>query len=97
MHHNVGAEPKRPRQIRRGKSIVDEERHASGTRDVCDLRNIEHFKPGIADSLGDDKASFRSDRRTEAVEIARLDEGRGDAEAGQRVGQEIDRAAIERS
>src|SRR5580658_565483 len=40
--------------------------------------------------------SVFTDRRAEAVEIARLDEARGDAEARQRMGEEIDGAAVER-
>ncbi|MEY9604659.1 hypothetical protein AB7M74_000202 [Bradyrhizobium japonicum] len=66
-------------------------------RDSRDLRDIEHLEPGIADGLADHQFRVRLDRRAERVEVARLDEGRGDAEARQRVRQQIDGAAIERA
>ena len=66
-------------------------------RDRRDLRNVQHFEPGIADGLADHELGVRPDRRSERVEIARLDEGRGDAEARQRVRQKVDGAAIERA
>ena len=65
-------------------------------RDVGHLGNVENLEAGIADRLGDDEPRFRPDGRLEAGEIARLDEGRGDAEARQRMRQEVDGAAIER-
>ena len=65
-------------------------------RDLRDLRDIQHFEPGIADGLADHEPRVRLDRRAEFVERARLDEGGGDAEARQRVRQQIDGAAIER-
>ncbi len=64
-------------------------------RDVGHLGNVENFEAGIADRLGDDESRFRPDGRLEAGKIARLDEGGGDAEARQRMRQEVDGAAIE--
>ena len=61
------------------------------------LRDIENFQARIADGLGDQQPGLWPDRGAKAVEIARLDEGGGDAEARQRMGQEINAAAIERS
>ena len=86
MHHNVGAECKRPGQIWRGKGIVDKKRNRCRMRDLRDPRNIEHFKTGIADGLADDESGFRSDRRAKAIEIAWLDESRRNAEAWQMCG-----------
>ena len=72
----------------------------SGTPAACaivsDLRDVEHLQAGIADGLGDDEPRLRRDRRAQASEIARLDESRADAEARQRMRQQIDGAAIER-
>ena len=96
MHDDVGAKRERAAEIRRGKSVVDQQRDAGRMGDLGDLRDVEHFQPRIADGLADDEPGVRPDGGTEAVEVARLDETRRDAEARQRVGEEIDAAAIER-
>ena len=96
MHHDVGAELDRPAEIGGGEGVVDEQRNAGGMGDVRDLRDVEHLEARIADGLGDDQPGVGADGGPEAVEIARLDERRGDAEARQRVGEQIDGAAVER-
>ena len=96
MHDEVGAELDRPAEIGRGKSVVDQQRDLCVMRDLRDGRNIQHFEAGIADGLADHQPRVRLDRGAKFVERARLDEGRGDAEARQRMRQQIDRAAIER-
>ena len=93
---DIGAELERAAQIRRCEGVVDKERNAGAVRDVRDLRNVEHFEARIADGLADEEPGALPDRGAEAIEIARLDERGVDAEARQRVGQEIDAAAIER-
>ena len=87
MHDDVGAERDRAAQIRRGEGIVDKERNAGRVRDLGNLRDVEHFQAGIADGLGDDEPRAFADGGAEAIKIARLDEGGGDAKARQRVGQ----------
>ncbi len=86
----------RPAQIRRRERVVDQQRNAGGMGDIRDLRNVEHFQARIADGLADHEPGICSDGGADTVEVARLDEGGGDAEAWQRVGQEIDGAAVER-
>jgi len=66
-------------------------------RDGGHFRDVDHFQSRIAEGLADHQLGARIDGGAETVEIARLDETRCDAEARQRVGQEVDRAAIERS
>ena len=65
-------------------------------RDPGDLRNIQHFEAGIADGFADHQAGIGPDRGAEFIERAGLDEGGGDAEARQRMRQEIDGAAVKR-
>ena len=96
VHHEVGAELDRPAEKRRRKGVVDQQRNLGVMRDLRDRRNIQHLEPGIADGLADHEPRVRLDRGAEFVERARLDEGRGDAEARQRVRQQVDGAAIER-
>ncbi len=96
MHHDVGAELDRPAEIGGCEGVVDQERNAGGMGDFRDLRNIEHLEARVADGLADDEPGVGADRGAEALEIARLDEGRRDAEARQSVREQIDGAAIER-
>ncbi len=65
-------------------------------RDLRHRRNIQYLQPGIADGLADHQPRIRLDGGAKFVERARLDEGGGDAEARQRVRQQVDGAAIER-
>ena len=96
MHDDVGAELDRPAEIGGGERVVDEDRNAGRMGDVRELRDVEHLEARIADGLADDQPGVGAQRGPEAVEIARLDEGRGDAEARQGMGEQIDRAAVER-
>ena len=97
VHDDVGAKRERPAQIRRRKRVVDQERNARGMRNFGHRRDIENFQARIADGLGDHQPGLWSDGGAQAVVIARLDEGGGDAEPRQRMSQEIDAAAVERS
>ncbi len=65
-------------------------------RDLGNPGDVEHFKAGIADGLADHEPRVRFDRGADSIEVARLDEGGRDAEARQRMRQQIDGAAIER-
>ena len=96
VHHDIGAELDRAAEERRRKGVVDQKRNPGVMGDLRDIRNVQHLKPGIADSLADHQPRVRLDRGAEFVERARLDEGGGDAEARQRMRQQIDGAAIER-
>lgn len=96
VHHDVGAEFDRPAEIRRREGVVDQQWNFCFMRDLCNLRDVQHLEAGIADGLADHEARVGLDRGAETVEVARLHEGGGDAEARQRVGQDIDRAAIQR-
>ncbi len=97
VHDDVGPERERAAQIRCGERTVDQERNAGLMRDRGDGRDVEHFQSRIADGFCDHEPRLRSDGGADALEIARFDERRRDAEARQRMGKEIDAAAIERS
>ncbi len=96
VHDDVGAKLDRPAEIGRCEGVVDQQRNFRVMRDLRDLGNIQHFETGIADGLADHQAGIGADRGAEFVQRARLDEGGGDAEARQRVREQIDAAAIER-
>ena len=95
MEHEVGAVLERLHEIRRGERRVDEERQAVLVRERRHARDVEHVEPGIAERLAEQEACLRADRRLPRVEIARVDERRRDAEARQRVVEQVVRAAVE--
>jgi hypothetical protein len=96
IHDDVGAELNRPAEKRRCEGIVNQQRDFCVMRDVCNSRNIQHLEAGIADGLADHEPCVGLDRRAKRFQRARLDESGGDAEARQRMRQQVDGAAIER-
>ena len=65
-------------------------------RNRCNGRDVEHIQPRVAERLAKQQARVRTDGRAPAVDVAGLDEGRLDAEAAQRVMQQVVRATIQR-
>jgi hypothetical protein len=65
-------------------------------RDLGHLWNVKHLQTRIAYGLGDQEPGSLTDGGAEAVEVPRLDEGGSNAEAWQRMGQQIDGPAVER-
>ena len=65
-------------------------------RDAGDLRDVQDLEAGIADRLAEQEAGLGPDRRGEGLRIARVDEGRLDAEARQGELQQVGAAAVER-
>ena len=96
MDDEIAAELEGPAEVGGGESIVDHERHAGIVRDRGDLAQIHHLEAGVAERLAEDEARRGPDRRLEGGGLARVDEGRGDAEAGERVMKEIVAAAVDR-
>jgi hypothetical protein len=94
FHDDIGAEPDRLAEKRRGEGVVDQQRDLGVMRDLGDVRNIQHLEAGIADGFADHQPRIGADRGAEFVERPGLDEGGGDAEARQRMRQEVDGAAV---
>ena len=92
----VGAELERPHQPRRGEGRVDQQRQAVLVRERRDARNVEHVEARVAERLAEQQPRLRADRGAPSVEVARVDERRVDAEARQRVVEQVVRAAVER-
>ena len=96
MQDQIGAALERAAEVGRREGVVDQERQAMVVRDRGDPRDVEHLEAGIADRLAEQKPRLGPDRRGEGGRIARVGEGRGDAEAGQGELEQIGAAAIER-
>ena len=96
MEEEVRPEVERAHQVRRRERRVDEERELCSVRDLGDRGHVEHVEARVAEGFAEDEARARPDGRAPGVEVAWVDERRLDAEAGQGVGEEIVRAAVER-
>ncbi len=96
MEHDVGTQGQRPAEHRRGKGIVDHQRNLGLMGDGGDGRDVQHLAAGIADGLAQHQPRRGRDGLAEAVMVARIDEGRLDAEARQGEAQHVARAAVER-
>ena len=95
VHDEVGAEFDRPAEIGRRERVVDQERHAGRVRDLRDAGMSSTSRPGLP-IVSPITSRVFSRIAARKPRVARLDERRGDAEARQRLGQQIDRAAVER-
>ncbi len=60
-------------------------------------RNVEHVEARIAERFAEQEPRGRTDGGAPRVEVAGIDEGRLDAEARQRVVEQVVRAAVERA
>ena len=96
MDHDVAAMLDRPAEIGRGEGRIDHQRQLGLVGDLGQARHVEHLEAGIAQHLGVDQLGLRPDRGAEALQVPGLDEARGDAEARQGMGQQVDAAAVER-
>ena len=97
VEDEVGAVVERPHQVGRRERRVDEQRQPVLVRERRDARDVEHVEPGIAERLAEQQPRLRPDRRAPGVEVARIDERRLDAEARQRVVEQVVRAAVQRA
>ena len=97
VEHEVGAVRERLHQVRRRERRIDEQRQAVLVRERRHARNVEHVEARIAERLAEQEPRLGPDRRAPRVEVARIDERRLDAEARQRVVEQVVRAAVERA
>ena len=96
MHHDVRAEIDRPGQERGGEGAVDHERHTDVVCEPGDGGNVQHVDPRVADRLAEEQLRVRPRRALKVPRVGRLDEGGLDAEAPQRVVQQVVGAAVDR-
>jgi hypothetical protein len=97
VEDEVGAMVERLHQPRRREGRIDQQRQAVVVGQRRDGRDVEHVEAGIAERLAEQQPRLRPDRGAPAVDVAGLHEGRRDAEARQRVVQQVVRAAVQRA
>jgi hypothetical protein len=97
VEDEVGAMLDGLHQPGRREGRVDEQRQAGVVRDRSHVGDVEHVQAGVAQRLAEQQPRLGPDRGAPGVDVARIDEGGRDAEARQRVGQQVVRAAVERA
>ena len=96
VHDDVHAVAQRLAQVWRRQCVVDDERDLVVVGDLRDAFEVEHVTLGVAESLPEERLRVGPDRRGPGGEVVGVvDERRLDAQLGQRVVQEVVRAAIE--
>ena len=95
--HQVSAMLKRLHQPGRGEGAVHQQRQAGVVRDLRHVGNVQHVQPRVAQGLAEQEPRLGPDGGPPGVQVARVDKGGGDAEARQRVVQQVVRAAVQRT
>ena len=96
MEHQVRAQIERLYEIRRGESGIDQQRQPVLVRHVRHGGDVQHLEARIAQSFAKQQPRVGPHGGAESFHIARIDEGRFDAEARQRVAQQVMGAAVQR-
>ncbi|MCY1360848.1 hypothetical protein D3C81_1016680 [compost metagenome] len=96
MVEQAGAEIERAQQVGRGEGRIDQQRDAVVLAELRQRGDVEHVQPRVAQRLAEQQFGIGADRGAPGVDVARLDEGGLDAEAAQRVVQQVVRAAVQR-
>ena len=92
----VGAEIQRLHQVRRCQRRIDQQRHSCVMGDRAHPRNVEHVQAGVPDGFAEQELGGGTHRCAPAVDVARLDECRLDAEPAHGVVQQVLGAAVKR-
>jgi hypothetical protein len=97
VEEQVGAVIEGPQQPGRRERGIHHQRELLRVRDLRDGGHVQHVDTRVAERLGEEQPRVRTDRGAPAVEVARVHERRLDAEALQRVVQQVVRSAVERA
>ncbi len=96
VHDDVGAERDRLDQVRGGDGVVDDQRDTVLVCHGGHVRDVENVDLGVGDGLGEEGLGVRPHRGPPAVQaVGVLDEADLDAQLGQRVVEQVVRAAVE--
>ena len=96
VHYDVRAVLDRPAQIRRGKRVIDDQRHAGLVRNLGNGLDIDDIHSRISNRLDVDELRLVCDRCAEVLRVVGLDEGRVEAKTPEgdvelRVGASVER------
>ena len=95
MHHDIGAVVDRLAQIRRRQRVVDDVGHAGALGDLGNRRHVGDDAAGIGDRFGEDRLGLRRDGALERGDVVGVGPHHVPAEILERVGELIDRAAVQ--
>ena len=95
MDDDIGAMLERLHQVRRGQRVVEDERQSIFMRDIGDRPNVQRIQARIADGFREDGFGALVDGGAQVLRVAAVEEAGRDAELGQRVVEQVIRAAIQ--
>ena len=94
MDHQGCAQLDGAAQERRGRCVVDDQRHTGGIGDVGDRAHVHDVAAGVRDRLAKDGAGVVVDGRRDRVQIVEVDELAFPAKAFDRMAELRDRPAV---
>ena len=94
VYDDIGAVFYRLNENRR-KGVIDDEEHLMAMSHFSNTRQIGNIGIGVAQRLGKDNLRVRLDGALQRLQVVDIDNGVADAAARQRVGDEVERTAIE--
>ena len=97
VRHDVRAEFDRPAVDRRGKGIVDDQRHAVGMGRFREAFNVEHDQRRVGDRLPEDRLRVRFKGCFQLfIGAVRINEGKIDSHPPHRDVEQVEAAAVDR-
>ncbi len=93
----VRAELQRTLEERRGKDVVDDEPRAGLARDLGDRRDVDQLERRVGRAFQEERLRLRPDRLLPRIDVAAVDQRRGDAEPRQQRADHVVAGAEERA
>ena len=89
MHHQIGTELQRFHQPRRGEGGIDQQRQPGLMGDGGDRGNVQHLQVRVAQRFAKNQSGLGANGSAEGLGIAGIHKGSRDAEAWQRIAEQI--------
>ena len=95
MDDHVGAMLDGAQQVGSGEGCVHDQRHVVAVRDVGPGLKVEHVGVGVAQRLGVQQLGVVLDGGLDGIQVGGVDERGGKALVGERVLEQVQRAAVQ--
>ena len=96
MDDDVGAVFDRTDQIRGSEGVVDDQRNVVRVRQFGERLDVGNVAVRVAERFDEDGFGFGTDRGLDFFEVVDVDQARLDSVTGECVGEEVERAAVDR-
>ena len=95
VHHDVGAVLDRAHPVGGPEGVVDHERDVMRVRDLGERVDVGNVGAGVSERLQEERLGVGADGGLHLRMVVGVDEARLDAELRERVGEQVERAAVD--